>query len=122
MIKKYRFDFIVITSILLLSVLTLLIVNLTKIEGAIAVVEINGVTVAEYSLYKNGEYSLNGGTNNLIIENGVAYLNYSNCPDHTCQRTGKIKFVGQTIVCLPNRITITIKGDFDSENSVDLVS
>ena len=120
MIKKYRSDFIVITSILLLSVLTLLIVNLTKTEGAIAVVEINGVTVAEYSLYKNGEYSLNSGTNNLIIENGVAYLNYSNCPDHTCQRTGKIKFVGQTIVCLPNKLSITIKGN--AEGGVDLVS
>lgn len=119
-IKKYRLDIIVIAALLGLSLLILLTVNLTKKEGSVAVVELSGIVVAEYSLNKNGEYSLNNGTNNLIIENGVAYLNYSNCPDHTCERTGKIKYVGQTIVCLPNKLSITIKGN--AEGGVDLVS
>jgi len=119
-IKKYRLDIVVIASIFLLSFLILLVVNLTKKEGSVAVVELNGTKVAEYSLNINGEYSLNNGTNNLVIENGVAYLNYSNCPDHTCEKTGKIRYVGQTIVCLPNKLSITIKGSADS--GVDLVS
>ena len=118
--KKYRLDVIVIASILVLSLLILLVVTLTKKEGSVAVVEVNGVTVGEYSLWKNGEYSLNGGTNVLVIENGVAYLNYSNCPDHTCEKTGKIKYVGQSIICLPNKVSITIKGD--ASGGVDLVS
>ena len=107
MIKKYRLDIIVISTLLLFSLLVLLVVNVTRTEGAVAIVEINGSTVAEYSLNENGEYSLNNGTNRLVIEDGVAYLNYSNCPDHTCERTGKIKYVGQTIVCLPNKVSIT---------------
>ncbi len=118
--KKYRLDVIVIASILILSLLILLVVTLTKKEGSVAVVEVNGVTVGEYSLWKNGEYSLNGGTNVLVIENGVAYLNYSDCPDHTCEKTGKIKYVGQSIICLPNKVSITIKGD--ASGGVDLVS
>ncbi len=118
--KKYRLDVIVIASILVLSLLILLIVTFTQKEGSVAVVEVNGVTVGEYSLWKNGEYSLNGGTNVLVIENGVAYLNYSNCPDHTCEKTGKIKYVGQSIICLPNKVSITIKGD--ASGGVDLVS
>ncbi len=118
--KKYRLDIIVIASILILSLLILLVVTLTKKEGSVAVVEVNGVTVGEYSLWKNGEYSLNGGTNVLVIENGVAYLNYSSCPDHTCEKTGKIKYVGQSIICLPNKVSITIKGD--AKGGVDLVS
>ena len=118
--KKYRLDIIVIASILVISLLILLVVTLTKKEGSVAVVEVNGVTVGEYSLWKNGEYSLNGGTNVLVIENGVAYLNYSNCPDHTCEKTGKIKYVGQSIICLPNKVSITIKGD--ASGGVDLVS
>lgn len=118
--KKYRLDIIVIASILLVSVLTLLVVTLNKKEGSVVVVEIDGVKVSEYSLFLNGEYSLNGGTNILVIENGVAYLNYSNCPDHTCEKTGKIKYVGQSIICLPNKVSITIKGD--TEGGVDLVS
>ncbi len=119
-IKKYRLDVIVIVAILLISVSLLLIMTLTKKEGAVAVVEIDGKTVVEYSLSVNGEYSLNNGTNVLVIENGQAYLNYSNCPDHTCEITGKIHYVGQTIVCLPNKLSITVKGN--AEGGVDLVS
>ena len=119
-IKKYRLDIIVISAILLVSVSLLLIMTLSQKEGAVAVVEIDGKTVAEYSLAVNGEYSLNNGTNVLVIENGQAYLNYSNCPDHTCEITGKIHYVGQTIVCLPNKLSIAIKGN--AEGGVDLVS
>ena len=116
----YRLDIIVIASILLASLSLLLILNLTKKEGALAVVEIDGQVVAEYPLYKEGVYSLNGGTNVLVVEGGTAYLNYSSCPDHTCENIGKIRYVGETIVCLPNKVTITIIGD--AEDGVDLVS
>ena len=118
--KKYRLDIIIVAAILLVSVALLLVMTLTKEEGSLVVVEINGATVATYSLNENGEYSLNGGTNVLVIEDGKAYLNYSNCPDHTCEKTGKIQYVGQTIICLPNRIAITIKGE--AEGGVDFVS
>jgi len=117
---KYRFDVIVIASMLLLSSWLLLAAGIFKTEGSVAVVEIDGITVAEYPLNKNGEHSLNGGTNNLVIEDGAAYLNYSDCPDHTCERTGKIRYVGQTIVCLPNKVSITVKGNAD--DGVDFVS
>ena len=118
--KKYRLDVIVISAILFLSLVLLLIVTLSKEKGATVVVEIDGTTVATYSLDESGEYSLNGGTNILVIEDGKAYLNYSNCPDHTCEKTGKIQYVGQSIICLPNKITITIQGE--AEGGVDFVS
>ena len=118
---KYRLDIIVIAAILLASLALLLVMTLNKEEGNVVVVEIDGATVATYSLDKNGEYSLNGGTNVLVIEDGKAYLNYSNCPDHTCEKTGKIRYVGQSIICLPNKIAITIKGDA-AEGGVDFVS
>ena len=118
--KKYRLDVIIISAILLFSLVLLLIVTLTKEEGSTVVVEINGETVATYSLDQNGEYSLNGGTNVLVIEEGKAYLNYSNCPDHTCEKTGKIQYVGQSIICLPNKVAITIRGE--AEGGVDFVS
>ena len=118
--KKYRLDIIVISAILLFAVVLLLVAVLSQKEGSSVVVEIDGTTVATYSLNQNGEYSLNGGTNVLVIEDEKAYLNYSNCPDHTCEKTGKIQYVGQSIICLPNKIAITIKGD--AEGGVDFVS
>lgn len=118
--KKYRLDIIVILSLVAISLLVLLSITIFREEGDVAVVEVDGVRVGEYSLLINGEFSLNNGTNVLVIENGTAYLNYSECPDHTCERTGKIRFVGQTIVCLPNKLTVTIKGN--SQDGVDFVS
>jgi hypothetical protein len=118
---KYRADILVIAGILILALSLLAFSVLTREEGAVAVVEIDGVKVGEYSLSVDGTYPLNGGTNVLVIENGVAYLNYSNCPDHTCENTGKIHYVGQTIICLPNLLSITITGDATSDG-VDFVS
>ena len=119
--RKYRLDIIIIAAILLVSLSLLLIVTLSKEEGSVVVVEIDGTTVATYPLDENAEYSLNGGSNVLVIEDGVAYMSYSNCPDHTCEKTGKIRYVGQTIICLPNKIAVTIKGD-NAEGGVDFVS
>lgn len=119
-IVKRRIDIIVIASLLLLSLIVLLVISLAKKEGAIARVEIGGEIVGEYPLDVNKEYSLNGGTNVLVIKDGAAYMTYSECPDHTCERVGKIKFVGETIVCLPNKVSVTIIGN--SDDGVDLVS
>ena len=119
-IKKYRIDIIVVASLLIFSLFILLIINLTKVEGAYAEVTVDGNTVGVYSLAIDGTYSLNGGTNTLVIENGEVYVKDSNCPDHICENTGKIKHVGQTIMCLPNRLTVTIIGE--SDEVVDFVS
>lgn len=120
LIRKYRVDVIVIAALLLLSLLLLLVMTFTRQEGAYAEVTLDGQAVAKYPLSVNGTYPLNNGTNVLVIENGVAYMSYSNCPDHVCENTGRIRYVGQTIVCLPNRLTVTIVGT--SDQSVDFVS
>lgn len=120
-LKKYRLDIIVIAALLLLTVSLLAISALTKKQGNYARVQIDGVTVAEYSLSENKVIELGGGTNTLVIENGVAYMSYSSCPDHTCEQTGKIRYVGQSIICLPNRLSITIYGE-QTEGGVDLIS
>ena len=72
---------------------------------------VNGVTVGVYSLNENGSYPINGGTNLLVIENGTARMEEADCPDRTCVRTGRIRYAGQRIVCLPNRVTVTGTGD-----------
>ena len=119
-IKNHRIDIAVVASLIALSLAILLVTALTKTEGAYAEISVNGSIVGKYPLSLDGSYSLNGGTNTLTIEGGQAYMSYSSCPDHTCEIKGKIKFVGQTIVCLPNRITVTVIGD--SDTSVDFVS
>ena len=112
-------DIILIASILAIAIALFLIVELTKEEGAGVTVKVDGVKIAEYSLSADGTYPLNGGTNILVIENGKAYLTDANCPDKLCVHQGKISMTGETITCLPNKLTVTV---FGTEQSVDLVS
>lgn len=118
--RSVHYDILLISVILCLSLILLLVVFFTKQEGARVRVEISGEVVAEYDLSYDGEYSLNDGTNVLKIEDGEAYLIHADCPDKTCVRTGRIKYEGQSIICLPNRVSIKIVGD--GSDKVDLVS
>lgn len=120
-IRKHRIDIIVVASLLLLSLIVLLVIGLTRKDGAYAEVTADGEVIASYPLSADGEYVLNGGTNILTIKDGTAYMSYSSCPDHVCENTGKVRYVGETIICLPNKLTVTVKGE-PSDDSVDLVS
>jgi hypothetical protein len=113
-------DFILIGAIVAVIAIAIAVLSLTKKDGDYVIVRINGNEVAKYSLSQDGEYSLNGGTNVLRIENGTAYLVSANCPDHLCVKQGKVDQSGETITCLPNRLTVTVFSA--EEGEVELVS
>ncbi len=113
-------DYILIASLIVASLIGLLLVFLLRGDGARVVVRVNGTEAGEYSLYVNGSYSLNGGTNVLVIEDGYAYLTDADCPDHLCIKQGRISKTGQTITCLPNKLTVTVYGA--SEEVPELIS
>ena len=119
-LKKYKSDIIVISVIVILALLFLLVYEATKKEGAFVEVTQGGEVIGKYSLLTDGVYTLNGGTNELTIKDGAAYMSYSDCPDHTCENTGKLRHVGQTIICLPNDLSATVVGVAD--DYVDFVS
>ncbi|MBC2575670.1 NusG domain II-containing protein [Peptostreptococcus canis] len=50
-----------------------------------------------------------------IHDNGVE-MTSANCPDLVCVKTGFIKNPGESIVCLPHRISIKIVGEKDKNN------
>ena len=107
-----------ILTLLLLSAVLILAYFLGQEEGARVEVTVNGVRVGEYSLATDGVYPLNGGTNLLVIEKGTAYMKEASCPDATCVRTGKIRYAGQRIVCLPNNVTVKVVGEGDTDLTV----
>lgn len=112
-------DFILIGIILAVTLISFVVINLLKTDGAYVVVCVDGKQVAKYDLSEDGEYELNFGSNILRIEDGKAYLIYANCPDHLCMNQGKIDQSGETITCLPNRLTVTVYGA--DGNDVEIV-
>jgi hypothetical protein len=111
-------DIILIGSVLLISVALLLVIQLNKEPGEGVTVRIDGKEIAKYPLSVNATYTLNGGTNILHIEDGKAWLTDATCPDKLCVRQGKISKEGETITCLPNKLTVTVYG---VENTVELI-
>ena len=118
--RRHFVDVIVISSIVFVAFISMLFLLLFRQEGDVAVIKLGNDIIGEYPLSQNGSFVLNGGTNTLVIENGMAYLINSECPNHDCEKMGKIKYVGQLIECLPNGISVTIKGK--SSGGVDFVS
>ena len=108
-------DLILIGVVLAAILIAFLVISLVKEEGAYVIVRVNGEQVARYELAADGEYELNGGTNVLRIEAGKAYLISANCPDLLCVNQGKIDESGETITCLPNRLTVTVYGADNTE-------
>ena len=111
--KKIIADAVLVLALLLVALSVFLIMNLTREAGAYAVVSIDGNEVARYSLADNGEYSLNGGTNILVIENGEAYMKEASCKNQKCVNMGKKSKVGQFIACTPNGVVVVIEGSRD---------
>ncbi len=50
------------------------------------------------------------GHNKVVIADGEAWMESADCPDKLCISQGKISRTGQTIICLPNKTMVTIKG------------
>lgn len=122
LLKKHRNDIILITLLLFISLIILLILNLTKTEGGYAVVIINGQETASYPLDKQVEIKLENGDeyNVLVIENGMAKIKEASCPDKLCVKQHEVHYNGETLVCLPNKTTVKIVSEINSE--IDLIS
>lgn len=73
----------------------------------------NGDNTEEYILQfqkqNRKEIDINGH-NKVIIEGGKVWMDGADCPDKLCVSQGKISKSGQAIICLPNKVMVTIKG------------
>lgn len=57
----------------------------------------------------------NGGTNHLKIQNGAASITDADCPDKLCVHQKKISRNGESLVCLPHKVIVTVESKKDSQ-------
>lgn len=118
--KKRIVDVCLVAFLLLLAAVLYLVIDGDREAGGKVVVRVNGETIASYSLSENGCFSLNGGSNTLVIEGGFAWLSDADCPDRLCVKQGKVRYTGQCLTCLPNKLTVTVEGG--ESNGIDFVT
>lgn len=113
----WRKDFLFISAFLLLGGGLLAYTYLGRQDSAQVSVRVNGTCVKTFSLEDTVTYTIEGegGINVLHIDDGVAWLSEADCQDQICVNTGKIKYAGQSIICLPHKVVVEIKEAEDAE-------
>lgn len=105
-------DWILFCSIFFICGILFCMTLFFKKEGNRILVEQNGHIVLEVSLNENGTYVIeeNDYRNELVIENGKAFMKSSNCKDLVCVHQGSISKVNETITCLPHKLIVYVAG------------
>lgn len=83
--------------------------------GAEVVVYVDGEETGRYPLYEDCTVKINDGTNMLVIEDGSAHMEEAKCPDQVCVRHKKISKNGENIICLPNKVVVSVEGGEETE-------
>ncbi len=108
--KKKDIIFVAIILVLISGALLFFhIMNHSK--GHEVVIEEGGEIVGIFPLSEDRKIEVTGplGISTVVIENGEVYMADSPCPNKICIHMGRKSKRDDTIICIPNRVYITVK-------------
>ncbi len=87
------------------------------VEGSNIVITVDGKEYGTYSLLEEQTIVIeNGDAKNIIeIKDGKAYMLEASCPDQLCVDQNDISYDKESIICLPNKVVLTVTSDTESE-------
>ena len=112
-------DFLLIILVVFISLAAFLFLKVSSKDGAEAVVKVDGEVYGIYNLNKDQIIDIDGG-NTLVIEDNKVYMKDATCPDGICVDHKPISKDGESIICLPHKVIVTIESD--SKSDIDAVS
>ncbi len=118
-------DFIVIGAVLAVAaVLIIILYGVNSNSGNFVQIEINGEVseVIPLDSTVTREIKTENGTNTLVIENGCAVMVQADCPDGICTNHKSINKTGESIICLPHKVVVSIINDKADDNEIDAVA
>ena len=116
---------LILIIIVILSAAALVLRGVLTSGGTTAVIYQNGEIIREIKLNEINEpieFTIegeNGQTNDVRAENGRIRITSASCPDKICVHQGWIENGVVPIVCLPNKVTIEIRGDASGDSDID---
>lgn len=114
-----KMDFL-ICGLVIVAGLCLLIFSSGKNQGSQIEIYVDGNLHGVYALSKDEQIDIQSkyGENTVLIRNGNVSVVQSSCKDKLEINAGEISRRGESLICLPNRLVITVSG----EGAVDGVS
>lgn len=123
--KMIRNDIILVCSVIACVLLLSVFIFMGSSSGEWVVVSVDGREVARYPLAEDGEYSVFSGENSenlnrVQVKDGKASVIEASCPDGVCVAHRPISKTVETIICLPNKVTVYIESG--SGSGLDMIS
>lgn len=124
-----KMDIVIIAVLLIISFTPHLIFFKTSQKSSknnYAIIQVDGkihkkIDLSKVKKSEKVNLNLPNGKNTLLVENNSIEMKSANCNDALCVKQGNISKVGQTIICLPHKLIIEIKGDeLDSKDDLIL--
>ncbi len=124
--KHLKNDIILIGAIVLIAVIGCIYLFLVRGQGDKVEVTVDGEVYGVYSLSQDITEDIytgkdNSGHNLLVIKDGKAYVETASCPDKICASHRPIYRKGESIVCLPNRVVVTVITQ-ESQDAPDVIA
>jgi len=120
--KKTKNDIILAAAILLIAAAVSVYLNFFVPTGDSVSVTLDGKLYGTYPLEKDAALRIekpDGSFNTIIIKNGQVYIEEASCPDRICQKHAPISKDGEAIVCLPNRLVVSVSAKRGGEVDVE---
>lgn len=110
--KRLKNDILLILALLLLAGAAWAVLRFTRRAGGAAVVTVDGVAVDTLPLGENGRFPIDTGAGQNLVEvsDGRVRVAEADCPDGLCVRSGWARYAGESIVCLPHKLVVTVEG------------
>ncbi len=119
-------DFILIAAVLAVAgIMLFFLYGVNNSYGSFVQIEIDGEVVETLDINIDTERVIeteNGGTNTLIIKDGGAEMIDANCPDGICINHKKINKNGESIICLPHKLVVSVVNEKSNGDDVDAVA
>ncbi len=121
-----RNDIVFIVALLFVCAIGMLYLFVFRESGDTVKVTVDGDLYGVYSLSQDMEQDIHTGENGeqlnrLVIRDGKAYMETATCPDGICVAHRPVFRSSESIVCLPNRVVVTVITD-NSTDSPDVVA
>lgn len=115
-----RNDIIFISTLLILIIIFLFVFySKYNTSGSYVTITVDGKQYGRYRLDENKEIKIKNAsgkvTNILLIKDNCANMLEANCPDKLCVNQKAISKEKETIVCLPNKVVVTVESDDESD-------
>ncbi|MFR9070710.1 NusG domain II-containing protein [Paraclostridium tenue] len=91
-------------------------------EGDKIVIYVDNKVYKEIPINKKEELTIKteNGYNKIKVHDGGVEVSEASCPDDICVKTGFIKKSNQSIVCIPNKVSIKIVSN--EKNDIDIIA